>query len=157
MLTNLQLDDNASWKQRFRAPVVLWTQLAKAAPDRGLAVSNKSGKYQLYAWEVSTGELRQLTDRPTGISFGWLAPDGRYVYYLDDKQGNEIGHYIRMPFEGGEPQDLTPDLPLYWRGAAGRLNGFAAGRRRTAAPLCSSGEHCGLCDCLLGDRAAGLL
>lgn len=157
MLTNLQLDDNASWKQRFRAPVVLWTQLAKAAPDRGLAVSNKSGKYQLYAWEVSTGELRQLTDHPTGILFGWLAPDGRYVYYLDDKQGNEIGHYIRMPFEGGEPQDLTPDLPLYWRGAAGRLDGFAAGRRRTVAPLCSSGEHCGLCDCLLGDRAAGLL
>ena len=113
MLKELQLDDNASWKRRFRAPIILWTQLAKAAPDCGLAVSNRSGEYQLYAWDVPTGELRQLTNRPTGIWFAWLAPDGRYAYYLDDKQGNEIGHYVRIPFEGGEPQDLTPDLLPY--------------------------------------------
>ncbi|MCB9445817.1 MAG: S9 family peptidase, partial [Ardenticatenaceae bacterium] len=113
MLNKLQLDDYAPWKQRFRAPVILWTQLAKAAPDRGLAVSNKSGKYQLYAWDVPTGALRQLTERPTGILFASFAPDGRYVYYLDDKQGNEIGHYVRIPFEGGEVQDVTPNLAPY--------------------------------------------
>ena len=45
--------------------------------------------------------------------FGALSGDGRYVYYLDDKQGNEIGHFVRLPFEGGASQDLTPDLPLY--------------------------------------------
>ncbi len=113
MLKELRLDDEAPWKKRFRAPVVLWTQLAKAAPTRGLAGSNKSGVFQLYAWDVPTGELKQLTDRPEGMLFGIISPDGHYVYYLDDKQGNEIGHFVRVPFEGGEPQDITPDMPLY--------------------------------------------
>lgn len=113
MLKELRVDDAASWKQRFRAPVILWTDLAKAAPTRGLAVSNKSGVYQLYAWDVPTGELTPLTDQPEGKLFGMLSPDGRYVYYLDDQQGNEIGHYVRVPFGGGEPQDITPDMPLY--------------------------------------------
>jgi dipeptidyl aminopeptidase/acylaminoacyl peptidase len=113
VLKKLQVDDNAPWKQRFRAPVVQWTQTAKAAPSRGLAASNKSGTYQLYAWDVPSGELRQLTDRPEGQLFGVISPDGRHVYYLDDKQGNEIGHYVRVPFEGGVPEDVTPDMPLY--------------------------------------------
>ena len=113
MTTELQLDDKAPWKQRFRAPVVEWTQIAPANRARGLAVTNASGKYQLYAWDVPSGELRQLTDRPAGILFGTLSGDGRYVYYLDDQEGNEIGHFVRIPFENGEAQDLTPDLPPY--------------------------------------------
>jgi dipeptidyl aminopeptidase/acylaminoacyl peptidase len=113
MLEELRVDDAAPWKQRFRAAIILWTQLAKAAPTRGLAVSNKSGVSQLYAWDVPTGELTQLTDQPEGKLFGLISPDGRYVYYLDDQQGNEIGHYVRVPFEGGEPEDITPDMPPY--------------------------------------------
>jgi hypothetical protein len=50
MITDLQLDDKAPWKERFRAPVVAWTQIARANPTRGLAVTNSSGKNQLYAW-----------------------------------------------------------------------------------------------------------
>jgi hypothetical protein len=95
------------------APVVLWTSLAQAAPSRGLAASNRSGVYQLYAWDVDGGDLRQLTDRPEGQLSGVLSPDGRHVYYMQDRQGNEIGHYVRLPFEGGEPQDVTPDMPDY--------------------------------------------
>jgi dipeptidyl aminopeptidase/acylaminoacyl peptidase len=113
MLTDLQLDENARWKRRFRAPVVVWTRIAFANPTRGLAITNASGKYQLYAWDVPTGTLRQLTDRSTGVLFGELSGDGRYVYFLDDREGNEIGHFVRIPFAGGELQDLTPDLPPY--------------------------------------------
>jgi dipeptidyl aminopeptidase/acylaminoacyl peptidase len=113
MLTSLQLADNARWKQRFRAPVVVWTQVALANPTRGLTINNTSGKFQLYAWDVPSGALRQLTERPAGILFGALSGDGCYVYYLDDQQGNEVGHFVRIPFEGGEPQDLTPNLPPY--------------------------------------------
>ncbi len=76
MLNEPRLDDNAAWKQRFRAPVIHWTQVAEGAPDRGLAASNKSGISQLYAWDVRTGELRQLTDRPKGQVFGSLSPWG---------------------------------------------------------------------------------
>jgi dienelactone hydrolase len=129
MLKELRIDDNAPWKQRFRAPVVLWTQMAQAAPTRGVAASNRSGTYQLYAWDVPSGELRQLTDRPEGKLWGVISPDGRYVYYLDDEQGNEIGHHVRVPFEGGEPEDVTPDMPPYSSfsfnvSMAGNLIGF---------------------------------
>jgi len=113
MLTEPQLNDQAVWKQRFRAPVVLGTQLARANPVRGGAVSNASGTFQLYAWDVLSGALRQLTHRPTGVATGSLSGDGRHVYYLDDRHGNEIGHLVRIPFENGDPQDLTPDLPVY--------------------------------------------
>jgi dipeptidyl aminopeptidase/acylaminoacyl peptidase len=129
MVDEIQPDD--TWKQRFRAPVVLYTQLAQENPARGLAVSNRSGIYQLYAWKVATGELTQLTDGPEARVFGAIAPDGRYVYYLADQQGNEIGHWVRLPFEGGEPEDMTPDLPNYasWSwdfGRAGTIGGFVA-------------------------------
>jgi pimeloyl-ACP methyl ester carboxylesterase len=117
MLGNIQLDENALWKQRFRTPVVAWTQVALANPTCGLAATNISGRYQLHAWDVPVGMLRQLTDRPTGIMDGVLSGDGRYVYFLDDEQGNEIGHFSRIPFEGGESQDITPDLPLYSPGS----------------------------------------
>ncbi len=113
MLTELHLDDHALWKQRYRIPVIVWTEVAKSAPTRGLAVSNQTGKYQLYAWDVPNGQLRQLTERPEGVFSGYLAPDGRHIYYLEDKDGNEIGHYVRVPFAGGEPEDVTPHLPSY--------------------------------------------
>lgn len=113
MIIDLQLDDKAPWKQRFRAPIVVWTQIAPSNMARGLAANNTSGKFQLYAWDVPSGTLRQLTDRPAGILFGALSGDGRHVYYLDDEQGNEIGHFVRIPFENGEAEDLTPDLAPY--------------------------------------------
>ena len=56
-------DSDALWIRRFRVPIVLWTDLAKIAPTRGLAASNISGVYQLHAWDVPSGQLRQLTDQ----------------------------------------------------------------------------------------------
>jgi dipeptidyl aminopeptidase/acylaminoacyl peptidase len=103
----------APWKQRFRVERILWSMLAEERPDRGLVVNNRSGRYQLYAWEVPTGELRQLTDRPEGVVLGFIDSLGRHVYYLDDTDGNEIGHLVRVPFGGGEPEDISPDLPPY--------------------------------------------
>jgi dipeptidyl aminopeptidase/acylaminoacyl peptidase len=32
---------------------------------------------------------------------------------MKDEGGNEIGHFVGIPFEGGESQDLTPDLTPY--------------------------------------------
>lgn len=113
MLWEVSLADDAPWKQRFRAQTILGTQIARAAPQRGLVTSNRSGLYQLCAWEVPSGELRQLTHRPEGVLFGWISPDGRSVYYHHDQRGNELGHFVRVSSEGGAPQDLTPDLPPY--------------------------------------------
>ena len=46
MLTDLRLDDQALWKQRYRTPVTLWTRIAKSYPTRGLAANNMTGKNQ---------------------------------------------------------------------------------------------------------------
>jgi dienelactone hydrolase len=113
MIREPQLDNSAPWKQRFRAPVIASTQIARLAPTRGLVTSNRSGIYQPYSWDVPTGELRQLTDRFEGLLYRVISPNGRYVYCFADTKGNEIGHFIRIPFEGGEAEDVTPDMPPY--------------------------------------------
>ena len=113
MLKRLDLRADAPWKQRLRAPTISATSRASQNPARGLAISNKSGVVQLYAWNTETGELAQLTDDPAGVGDGAISVDGEHIYYLRDRRGDEIGHYARIPFGGGEAQDLTPDLPEY--------------------------------------------
>ncbi|MDP2919900.1 MAG: prolyl oligopeptidase family serine peptidase [Dehalococcoidia bacterium] len=113
MLKKPLLAENAPWKQRYRAPYITWSQMARREPSRGLVGSSQSGQYQLYAWDVPRNSLRQLTHHPGGTVFGSISPDGRWVYYLQDDGGNEIGHYVRIPWEGGEPQDITPGLSPY--------------------------------------------
>ena len=113
MLKPLQLDYNAPWKKRFRAPVIAGAQVARSDPARGLVTGTTTGQYQLYAWDVPSNSLRQITHRPDGTVFGVLSPDGRYVYYMQDTGGNEIGHFVRIPWSGGEPEDITPSMPPY--------------------------------------------
>ena len=36
-----------------------------------------------------------------------------------DTKGNEIGHFIRIPFEGGEAEEVTPDIPPYLHSVLG--------------------------------------
>lgn len=112
----LNLAPDAEWRKRFRAAVVAGTQIARMNPKRGLAVSNLSGIYQLHAWDVETGELRQVTNAPAGVVIGGISADGSAIYYLRDQQGDEIGHYVRVPFEGDyntPVEDLTPNMPDY--------------------------------------------
>lgn len=113
MLKGLDLSSNAPWKKRFQAEQVYWAQVAVARPERGLVCTNTSGVNQLYGWNVATQALHPVTDYPSGKSRGYLSTSGRSIYYLADQAGNEIGHYVRVPFEGGEPQDITPQLPPY--------------------------------------------
>jgi dipeptidyl aminopeptidase/acylaminoacyl peptidase len=107
------LSATAPWKQRFDAPRFLLTYMARANPARGIVIGNQVKSYQVYAWETATGQLRLLTERSAPTNRGWISPDGRHVYFLDDRSGNELGHLTRVPFEGGAPEDVTPDLPAY--------------------------------------------
>ena len=52
MVREPQLDNSALWKQRFRTPRIAGARIARLEPTRGLAVSNRSGVYQLYTWDV---------------------------------------------------------------------------------------------------------
>ena len=131
MLKPIDRSADAPWKQRFRAPYIAWSSRAAQNPDRGLVASNKDGVYQLYAWNTVTDELEQLTDDPAGVSGGAISADGESVYYLRDRRGDEIGHYVRLPFSGGEAEDISPGLPEYAphfiaESASGSALGFCA-------------------------------
>ncbi|MEZ4668020.1 MAG: prolyl oligopeptidase family serine peptidase [Anaerolineae bacterium] len=122
---------DAPWKQRYRAASIEWAEIATNNPARGVAYSNKDGIFQLYAWDLPAGTLRQITHQPAGIMSGAISADGEYIYYHFDQRGNEIGHYVRVPFAGGEPEDLTPDLTPYGsfvfgQSQTGRVIGFQA-------------------------------
>lgn len=113
MLIPLDTIPNAPWKLRFRAPSVAMAQIARNNPDRGLVVTTNTGQYQLYAWDVPENALRQLTFKPEGVVGGTISPDGHDVYFMQDDNGNEIGHFVRIPFEEGQAEDITPDMELY--------------------------------------------
>ncbi|MBN8592248.1 MAG: S9 family peptidase [Anaerolineae bacterium] len=127
----LNLTPDAPWRARFHAATINFAVMAQANPARGLVSTNRDGIHQLYAWEVATGELRQLTHVATGKPRGYISADGQWIYYHNDEAGNEIGHYVRVPFEGGQPQDITPEMQPYSsfllsQSASGRVSGFMA-------------------------------
>ncbi len=109
----LNLDESAPWKERYRTPWIAGSVIASRDPARGLVHSNESGRMQLYRWNVPANEREQLTSRPEGVQSYYFSPDGRFVYYLEDDHGNEIGHFVRLSYEGGEATDVTPELPLF--------------------------------------------
>jgi dipeptidyl aminopeptidase/acylaminoacyl peptidase len=106
-------NETPAWMARFTASDVLWSEIAARNPERGVVVSKLSGVYQLYAWEVATGALSPLTNVPHGVIYGRIAPEGGYVYYHQDQGGNELGHWVRVPFEGGSSESVTPGMEPY--------------------------------------------
>ncbi|MFD0306983.1 prolyl oligopeptidase family serine peptidase [Streptomyces sp. NPDC127119] len=89
------------WEKRFRAPRVSLPDWAEDAPHRSLFVSNATGTYELYAWDRESGAQRQVTDRPNGTTDGVLSPDGEWIWWFDDKDGDEFGIWRRQPFTAG--------------------------------------------------------
>lgn len=112
------------WEKRFRAPRVSLPDWAEDAPHRSLFVSNATGTYELYAWDRATEEQRQVTHRANGTTDGVLSPDGEWIWWFDDKDGDEFGVWRRRPFGAalvvGEADDpAVPGLdPSYPAGLA---------------------------------------
>src|SRR5262249_907104 len=89
-------------------------QLAPLAPTYGLVIGDHAGVSQAFAWDVPSAALRPLATRASGVPFALLSPDSRYVYFLNDDNGDEMGHWVRVPYEGGALEDLTPNWRAYW-------------------------------------------
>ncbi|AWK10359.1 S9 family peptidase [Streptomyces spongiicola] len=124
--------DMPAWEQRFRAPRVSLPDWAEDAPHRALFVSNATGTYELYAWDRATGEQRQVTDRPNGTTDGILTPDGRWIWWFSDTDGDEYGVWMRQPFGGGPDEPAAPGLePSYGAGLALGRDGAAVVGRST--------------------------
>lgn len=102
------------WRNRFLEPAVRLAFVAKDRTDRGVIITDKDGVFQAYAWNRAAGSLRQLSDSKTSVLITGISPDGRWIYVMvDDEPGTEVGHLHRIPFEGGESEDLTPGLDPY--------------------------------------------
>ncbi|MEU3374496.1 prolyl oligopeptidase family serine peptidase [Streptomyces sp. NPDC006660] len=129
MTTDAAMPD---WEKRFRAPRVGLPDWAEDAPDRSLFVSNATGTYELYAWDRATGEQRRATDRPNGTTDGVLTPDGAWIWWFDDTDGDEFGVWRRQPFGGGPDEPGVPELaPSYPAGLALGRDGTAVVGRST--------------------------
>jgi dienelactone hydrolase len=116
-----------AWEARFRAPRTYWVKTARNRPDRGIVCTNATGVYQLHRWTVGEPVGDPIATEATGRTSGWISPDGEWVYWLQDEAGNEHGHFVAVPWAGGERIDLTPDLPAYasFAAAAGANGTFA--------------------------------
>ncbi|MEV6047378.1 S9 family peptidase [Streptomyces xanthochromogenes] len=120
------MNEMPEWEKRFRAPRVGLPDWAEDAPDRSLFVSNATGTYELYAWDRATGSQRRATDRPNGTTDGVLTPDGEWIWWFDDTDGDEFGVWRRQPFGGGADETAVPGLDPSYPG------GLAIGRDGTA-------------------------
>ncbi|MFI6445044.1 S9 family peptidase [Kitasatospora sp. NPDC050543] len=114
-----------AWEQRFRAARVSLPDWAEDAPDRALYVSNATGTYEVYAWDRATDAHRRVTDRPNGTTDAELSPDGEWIWWFDDNDGDEFGIWRRQPFAGGPDEEAVPGL------AASYSAGLALGRDGT--------------------------
>jgi len=112
-------DQLPAWEQRFKAPRISLPEWAEDAPERSLFVSNATGTHEVYAWDRSTGSRRQVTHRASGTNDATLTPDGEWIWWFDDKDGDEFGIWRRQPFAGGPDEEAVPGLaPSYEAGLA---------------------------------------
>ncbi|MBO2448684.1 S9 family peptidase [Actinomadura barringtoniae] len=80
------------------------------APDAGHVAysSNQSGQFNLWVQPVTGGPARQLT-RYVGCAVRNVAwsPDGRWLVYTADRDGDEQAQLYRVEAEGGEPEPIA--------------------------------------------------
>ncbi|MFD7539050.1 S9 family peptidase [Streptomyces sp. NPDC059819] len=129
------MNEMPEWEKRFRAPRVGLPDWAEDAPDRSLFVSNATGTYELYAWDRASGDQRRATDRPNGTTDGVLTPDGEWIWWFDDTDGDEFGVWRRQPFGGGPDETAVPGLDPSYPGS------LALGRDGTAVVGRSTDEE----------------
>ncbi|MFI6848338.1 prolyl oligopeptidase family serine peptidase [Kitasatospora sp. NBC_00085] len=130
-----------AWEQRFRAARVSLPDWAEDAPDRALYVSNATGTYEVYAWDRADDTHRRVTDRPNGTTDAELSPDGTWVWWFDDNDGDEFGIWRRQPFAGRPDGAEGPDEEAVPGLAASYSAGLALGRDGTVVVGRSTDEH----------------
>jgi len=96
--------EEAAWRRRFRAARTTLPEWADNAPDRLIYGSNESGTWELYAWDRTSGEKRQITQRREGTLNGAIDRPGKHICWFDDTDGDEFGRWVVQPFDGGAAQ-----------------------------------------------------
>ncbi|MFI6584803.1 prolyl oligopeptidase family serine peptidase [Embleya sp. NPDC050493] len=111
-----------AWERRYRAARIGLPRWADHAPAKSVFVSNASGTFEVYAWDRVSGAQRQVTDRPNGTSSSRISPDGRWIWWFADTDGDELGVWMRQPFDGGPDEVAVPGLAPSYPGGLGLAN-----------------------------------
>jgi dipeptidyl aminopeptidase/acylaminoacyl peptidase len=107
------MGDTPTWIRRFTATVIGFPAWSAETPDRLAIVSNRSGSWQAWAHDRSSGQWRQASEEPVGVESVYALPDGRIAWWRDDS-GDERGAAVAQPFSGGGVERLFPDVPDGW-------------------------------------------
>lgn len=100
------------WQARFRAPRMTLPTWARQAPNRSIYRCNATGTWEVYAWDRGTGVIRQVTEQPKGTAHAAVDPTGQWVYWFADTDADELGGWMRQPFNGGPDEPVAPELPV---------------------------------------------
>jgi dipeptidyl aminopeptidase/acylaminoacyl peptidase len=119
----MNADAMPTWERRFRAPTPSFPTWSRHAPDRLAYVSNESGAYQAYTYDIRSGERRRISDVPIGVWDAMPTADGGGVVWFEDVTGDESGRWVVAPFGGGDAETLLPAPSPAWQA------GIALGRR----------------------------
>jgi dienelactone hydrolase len=98
-------DDPAAenrWRARYSATRISLPSMARDAQHRTVYVSNATGRYEVYCWDVTNDRHAVLTERPDGTVHAQLSADGEQVWWFDDTAGDEFGVWQVQPF-GSDP------------------------------------------------------
>ncbi len=77
------------------------------SPDGGTVVFSleQGGNTDLYSMQLSTGQMRQLTNAPSIETAPSFSPDGSQIVFESDRSGNQ--QLYVMPASGGEPTRIS--------------------------------------------------
>ncbi len=103
------------WQRWFAAPRIIHLAWGADAPDRLGLVTNESGTWQAWAWDLSSGDRRQISDTGVGVEAAHVLPDGSGVVWWEDETGNERGRWMVSPFHGSDARPLAPAVPPGWQ------------------------------------------
>ncbi len=124
-------DDPAAercWRARYSAVRISLPAMARDAQNRTVYVSNTTGRYEVYCWDVTTDRHTVMTDRPDGTAHALLSADGEHVWWFDDTAGDEFGVWRAQPFGTGPSSAGPEDAGIGRNGAAAAgMPGVAAG------------------------------
>ena len=111
------------WRQRFSAVRISLPGWARDAPGYASYVSNETGRYEVYCWDVAGNSQTVATDRPDGTTHATLSADGSELWWFDDTDGDEFGSWRVQPFGAG-PGSAREAMPTV---AAGYPAGLKVG------------------------------
>jgi len=109
------------WATALLAPRHRWFQVAKSARHLALSAEQDPDRIELTLCDLDRRRVHRLGLPTDGfLDSAWPAADGRAVFRLDDRRGDELGHVVRYDIDidaatvvVGVPVDLTPDRPDY--------------------------------------------